>query len=122
MISDEILDRLREHAAPLGRYELTALLERYEQLRPQVCRWGHPFTGEDTRDPQPQACVWGHPYAQENTLYHRHNGSKYCRHCNIVQQRAVRAGMTMADYYKRHPETVEYQGFPVAGAKIGRPV
>lgn len=104
MISDEILNRLREHAALLGRYELTALLERYEQLR----------------DPRPQACPYGHPYVPENTYVQPGNGGRCCRHCRVCHSRATRAGLTLPQYYEAHPEAVEYRGFPVAGARQGR--
>jgi hypothetical protein len=70
-------------------------------------------------------CSWNHPLIPVNTFHYPGRPGRplvaHCRHCRICQQRGVRAGQTLAQYYDSHPEALEYQGFPVAGAKVGRP-
>jgi len=67
---------------------------------------------------------WGHPWIPENTgMYENPSAGvgRYCLHCRICQARARRAGITLEQYYKRNPEALPYNGFPVAGAKVGSP-
>lgn len=72
----------------------------------------------------PDTDRWGHPWVEENTKDVPAQGSqrakRQCRHCLTCMGRATRAGLTLAEYYAAHPETLPYNGFPVIGARIGR--
>lgn len=67
---------------------------------------------------------WGHPMSGENLIIvparPPQKEKRLCKHCRVCQQRGVRAGQSLEQYYKANPKALPYNGFPVAGAKTGR--